>query len=180
MSETIFFFFSRNQIRLYRPDQQNEFTTRAVVFFFCNHHFTTIYSLHFPSWTITSFEELLSHVESLTCTHGVVDDPMPVRLFSARSSASCFRLRSLRVCSLVSSCVCFSSSLYQSSHEVSMRSCSLLNACKILWYSSLDHTKPPGIHNVVVSPFLLVRHSHSQIKKPLYICLSHTLPLPKS
>ena len=129
------------------------------------HHQRTLYLLcfAFPSWTFTSFDEVLSHVESLTCTHGVVDDPMPVRLFSARSSASCFRLRSLRVCSLASSCVFFSSSLFQSSHEVSMRSCSFLNACNILSYSWLNHRICPGIHNVVVSPSSFARHSHRKM-----------------
>ena len=84
----------------------------------CIYHLrTTLNSLFaFPgssSWTTMGFEELVSRVESLTRTYdgrdcGVVDErgtePMPVCLFAARSSASCFRLRSYRACSLAPSC----------------------------------------------------------------------------
>jgi hypothetical protein len=70
-------------------------------------------------------EELVSHVESLidTCDgSGAADErgtePMPVRLFAARSSTSCFRLRSFRACSLASFFLSSSSALSQStSHE---------------------------------------------------------------
>ena len=107
------------------------------------HHQSVRYLPFACTSSLTNFEELIeelvSHVESLTDTRdgsGAADERgtehMPVRLFAARSSTSCFRLRSFRACSLASFFLSSSSALSQStSHEGSM-SCSLLNACHIL------------------------------------------------